>query len=498
MVEKYCGRVLLRFKLLRIHLPFETKKTKVSRIALPARGVALQDYFMKRFVASAGLVVLGTSALYSAPMAGLGPDDPKPWSVSATLRSFYDDNINTTATDKVGAFGVEISPTLGLNFSLQQTSIRLGYTYSFKDYDHRPGGNTSHYDQSHLFNFALDHAFSERYQIGVRDSFVIGQEPDTLRAGNTPLSSFQRIPGDNIRNYGSITFNAQLTPLFGLEVGYANSYFDYKDEGAIVNPGPMTIDDGGAPVSVVNAVSPSLSGVLDRMENVVHLDTRWTVVPTTTFIVGGQARQVEYTADELISGATDAGDGTTVIIPYAKSGSRDFREYSGYVGAEHSFLPNLSASGKVGASYVEYYHNSLGNGDGWSPFARGSLRWTYSQENTIELGISHDLNATDIVGASSRRATLSAESTIVYANLSHHITPFLIATATGQFQNSSFNGGDFDGKSDRFYLAGISLEYKFTPHLSAQAGYNYDRLESEIAGRGFDRNRVYIGVTAGY
>jgi hypothetical protein len=116
----------------------------------------------------------------------------------------------------------------------------------------------------------------------------------------------------------------------------------------------------------------------------------------------------------------------------------------------------------------------------------------------VELGISHDLNATDVVGAFNQHSTLSSESTIIYANLSHHITPFLIGTLTGQFQNSTFNGGDFDGKSDRFMLAGINLEYKFTPHFSAQAGYNYDRLESDIANRGFDRNRVYIGVTAGY
>jgi len=45
---------------------------------------------------------------------------------------------------------------------------------------------------------------------------------------------------------------------------------------------------------------------------------------------------------------------------------------------------------------------------------------------------------------------------------------------------------------------GLNLEYRFNPHLSAEAGYNYDRLDSDLQTRGFDRNRVYIGVKASY
>src|SRR6185369_12905125 len=91
-----------------------------------------------------------------------------------------------------------------------------------------------HYDQTHSFALSLDHSFNERYQISVRDSFVIGQEPDLLRAGNS-FSTFQRISGDNIRNYGSINFNAQVTRQLGLEIGYANSFYDYDDDAYSLN-----------------------------------------------------------------------------------------------------------------------------------------------------------------------------------------------------------------------------------------------------------------------
>jgi predicted porin len=47
-------------------------------------------------------------------------------------------------------------------------------------------------------------------------------------------------------------------------------------------------------------------------------------------------------------------------------------------------------------------------------------------------------------------------------------------------------------------LVGLSLQYRFTPNFSAEVGYNYDNVKSDIADRGFDRNRVYVGVTGSY
>src|SRR6478672_436676 len=105
---------------------------------------------MKKIVASVGLVALGTSGLYSAPIAGLTEEGGKNWSVSATLRGFYDDNFNTVSgPDKQDAFGIEISPSLQAAFRWPQTTLSLGYVYSFKYYDHKPLESSTKYDQSH-------------------------------------------------------------------------------------------------------------------------------------------------------------------------------------------------------------------------------------------------------------------------------------------------------------------------------------------------------------
>jgi len=44
---------------------------------------------------------------------------------------------------------------------------------------------------------------------------------------------------------------------------------------------------------------------------------------------------------------------------------------------------------------------------------------------------------------------------------------------------------------------GVNCSYQVNTFISADAGYNYDRLDSEI-GRSFTRNRIYFGLRATY
>ena len=434
---------------------------------------------MNRLVATVGLAAIGATALQAQEVPGLTASAPKLWSASATLRGFYDDNFNTVpdGVHKQSVFGFELSPSLGFQWSSPQTHVTATYVYSFKYYDHRPDGQTQKYDQDHAFNVALEHAFSQRQQLIVGDSFVIGQEPDYLRAGNS-LATFQRIPGNNIRNYGSIAFKEQFTRLFGIEVGYNNAYYDY----AAHNSGP-------------NFIAPSPSGLLDRIEHTIHLDTQWTLQPETVAVFGYQFRDVGYTGNEEIGVVPVGADAGSVF-----SDQRNYREHYAYVGLNHTFRPDLTASLRVGADFLDFYNDPKGNGNGWGPYAQLVLDWTYAQDSRVEFGVTHDINSTDVtgIGGTSDSFTSSQETTVVYGSINHRITPRLRGSITAQFQDSTFNGGTANNESERDYLLGLNLNYQFTPHFSGELGYNYDKLDSQIPGRTFDRNRVYIGVTAGY
>ncbi len=455
---------------------------------------------MKKIVASVGLVAIGASGIQTASAQALGaPDASKPWSVSATLRGFYDDNTATipnNVTLPAGAhrdsLGFEVSPSAALNWSVDQTTITLGVLYSFMHYDNIPLNSTGHNDNTFTFNAGLSHAFNEQIQARVSDSFVIGQEPDLLRAGNV-FSTFQRVSGNNIRNYGMIGLDAQLTPEFGIGAGYDNAFYDYKDRGV-----------GLAGV----VVQPSLAGALNRIENRAHIEGTFQAMPETKLLVGYHFTDFSYNADELIGGTLvdpatgfvvlDANGNPTVFNPVF-SKNRDSREHTGYVGAEHNFSPQFKGAIRVGASYTDYY-NDPGVKASWTPYVNATLRYNYAPQSYIEGGFSYDRNATDIVGAGlPNTLTLDAESAVVFLSLNHRITPQIFGSLLGQFQNSSYHGGTFDGKDEQYYLLGLQLEYRFNQYFSAHVGYNYDRLESASAiGRTFDRNRVYVGLTATY
>src|SRR4029077_3801836 len=102
---------------------------------------------MNKIVASLGLAAIGASGVESVYAEDLGAPVSKIWSVSASLRGFYDDNINTVPgpTNKVSSLGFEVSPGVRLKWSGEATSISAGYQYIFRDYDTKPAGQSQSY-----------------------------------------------------------------------------------------------------------------------------------------------------------------------------------------------------------------------------------------------------------------------------------------------------------------------------------------------------------------
>ncbi len=432
---------------------------------------------MKKIVASVGLVAVGASGLQAALLPGMTTESGKPWNLSATLRGFYDDNFNTWGDNSplpAGAHrsttGFEVSPSLQFSFPWEQTTLSFGYVYSLKYYENKPIGNADYYDQSHDFNAALNHAFSERYSVRVTDSLVIGQEPELLRSGNT-YTTFQRIGGDNLRNYGSITFSAQMTPEFGLEAGYANTYVSYADN-LTRNP------DGTFRIS--NA------GLLDSLDHLAHIDGRYQIQPQTIGVVGFQYRETDYIGDQQLN-----------QNPVVVSDQRNARSYYGYAGLDHNFRRDLTGSIRAGGRYTDYYNDPANQNTG-SPYAMASLQYSYAQGSYIQLGGSYDYSASSQFRIDqSGNLTLNTESGTVFGAVHHQITPKLYGSILAQYQNSTYYGGFYDNKVDQFITVGLNLQYRFTPNFSAEVGYNYDKLDGEV-NPSYDRNRIYIGITGSY
>ena len=141
-----------------------------------------------------------------------------------------------------------------------------------------------------------------------------------------------------------------------------------------------------------------------------------------------------------------------------------------------------------------------------SPYADVSGKWAFEKDSYLNVGLRHQLNATDAVSptinATSSSIILNQESTLLYATVAHNFTPDFRVSVNGQYQNSVFKGGVADGQTENFYGLGLQLTYSFSKYLAAEASYFYDDLSTSslpsLSARGYSRNRVFLGVRATY
>jgi hypothetical protein len=418
---------------------------------------------MKKLIASAGLVAIGATGLKAQYAPGLSRmETTKPWSISASLRGFYDDNYFAQSEGfEKESFGFEVRPRIAFNLPREQNYIGGAYTYSLKYYEAR---DEDPIDQAHEVDLKLDHRFSERLKVNLTDNFVYAREPEVVEGSGGTISTF-RTDSDVMRNRASAEVLAQLTETFGIGGGYENGWYDYRDD-----------DDPG-----------SRSALLDRLEHFFRIDGRWQARPNLVGIVGYQLGLVNYTADQFLLAASGPGILT--------SGDRDSRSHFGYLGAEYTVTEELSIAGRAGIEFIQYTEL---DDDEMSPFADVSATYRYVPGSYVQVGVRHRHNPTDIAGnGTASGVTLDQETTTVYGSVHHRITAQIAANLMAQYQRSVFNGGTVDGDLDNFFLAGLNLQYDINQNWAAEIGYNYDRLDSDV-GRSFSRNRLYAGVRLQY
>jgi len=426
---------------------------------------------MKKFIASVGLAAAGIASVHAAYSPD-SSDNTKIWTISGTLRGFYDDNY-ITSPKKVGSLGFEVSPSFQLNAPFAQTEIGLRYVYGLYYYQNREHLGQNPIDQSHEFDLWIDHAFTPRWEARFEDTVTVSQEPGLGAPVGQPVNVDQRVEGNNLVNGANFSLTTDWTPEFSTKLSYGNTFVSYQNSGG-------------------TAFDPSLSGLLDRDENLVSLNFQRTLSEETMVWVGAQYGQVNYLSSEAIAVNPNTG-------AFYYSSSRDNRSYYGYVGASHSFLENLSGSIQAGVQYTTYTHDSNAK-DALGPYGNASLTYTYASGSYASIGVTESRNATDTVAVNSNgQITQDQESTVVYGSINHPLTPKLIGTLTANYQYSIYNGGAVDNQNSDLVDLGVNLSYTFTPHLSAEAGYNFDWYTTAAAlMQNYNRNRVYLGVTASY
>ncbi len=406
---------------------------------------------MNKILTTVGLTALGAASLQAQYTPGLTPlEMTKAWSLSADLRGFYDDNYltlpkNSPFGSRQGSWGTEVSPSVAVNHSVEDTLMSASYIYDLRWY-----ATHSFDESSHQFNGRIQHEFSERYKLSVSDSFVVAQEP-TVIDPNIISSPFVA-EGNNVHNTGNVDFTAVLTKDFDLHLGYANNLYAYQQTARSVYGYPFLGAYGVPPYYA----EPSRSALLDRMEQLGTVDLRWKVTPETTGIFGYQYGHTDYTSPEYIIYPNP---------PYATAGAlgtgynsavRDSDEHFAFVGADESFTPNLTGSIRLGGEYLDYYNYHTSR---LSPYVDASLTDQYMPGCSAQLGVKHIHNSTDVVGVTGTTPVLDEETTAIYLSDTHKVTERLTATVMGQAQLSTFDGGGYgyNGETEQIFTSCRSM-----------------------------------------
>jgi len=379
------------------------------------------------------------------------------------LRGFYDDNYTIAPKDLAQeSFGFEVRPGFDVGHQGEQFLVKLSAIYSGRYFEDR---EDDPWDHGFMSDLNGEYQFSESHILRLSDNFSYTSEPTILDRGT--VVTLLRADGTNMRNLGDLKYVGQFTRLFGLELGYGNTFYDFEQDGV-----------------------GSYSAILDRMEHLFRAETRWTLTPTLAGIVGYWYEMVDFTGDEFIAPGS----------PF-QSDVRNSNSHFLIGGLDYTVSPHCFVSFRGGAQNVTYTELP-DEPDEWNGFGDISATFEYMEDSYFRVGARYGRNRTDVIGAISPTAydqlTLDQETAVAYGTVSHKLTERLTAQATGQLQYGTFFGGGYDNDAEALYLVGVSLLYDLTQWLGLEAGYNYDRLDSDDSNRSYSRNRVFIGVRGQY
>jgi hypothetical protein len=461
-----------------------------------SRSFSELDFRMKNIIPAASALTLGAASLALVPAAFGFEGGTKPWTLSAGVRGFYDDNIFTRDqalpglpnSGKADSFGFEIQPGIKVATPIGdgQTELTASYDYILRYFADRP----KKIDHNHIFAAALGHQFSPRYRLDLTEDFVYAQEPEQISTGGA-VSVVNRVETTNYRNVAGLNFSAQLSERLTLIAAYQNQIHRFQNDAVAANTAGL----GGQP-------APSLAQSLNRIVHLPSVRLTYKVNPSADvgFLYqygvtdfdgpGANVGGIRDNTSHFIAGTLDYSLSSTLVASLRAGVQVYSFENQPYT------LPAVGTNAPVRVTPRDR--------DSVAPYFDGLLTYTYLPGSTVSLGVTHQLNPTDVdpaLGSATLDPLRATTATTGRLRVAHAFTPAFTLGFNGIYQYSTYiGGGQLDGETDRYLSLGADVRYQFTPNFAATASYSHDRFESDIVGdfREFKRNRVFLGVNFTY
>jgi len=404
-----------------------------------------------------------------------GQEGTKPFTATVAIREGYDSNPLTqsyqSTQDISSSTYTSIQPSLGYNYIGLQADAALRYDFSGTYY---PSINQQ-YDIQYAQTFVgrYTYAIDPRTSFTLANNFIYTEQPlvaQFVQAGISPTFNTS-----TINNLATVQADYRVTDRLSMITRWNNT--------------------------LVYLGGSSSNG--NYMNNGAFQQFRLDFTPETVGTFSFDYQIFDYDNDNAF---------------------RDNQQVSFSLGADHTFLPELFFSGRVGIQLNDNFgltDNSavisaggMGSGEqeiGATPFASISSTWNYEQNSFVSAGFSMQVQQSNL------NTTADSEAYTLNLNWDHQFTDkfsviqsFFVNLAVftpelnqEQTQNL-FPGATYQGSGQQTTVTyQCKFAYQFFPYLSAEFGWSYTSYGSYFDlnngnGGSYTRNQVYLGVRGTY
>ncbi|MBV9672504.1 MAG: outer membrane beta-barrel protein [Verrucomicrobia bacterium] len=380
----------------------------------------------------------GTVSLFR-PFGGLneGAFTNLPFNLSLTGLIGYDDNVLTSHSDRVGSGYDSAGLVIQSHIGAERTRLDVSGNAGFNYYWERPGTKI---DPNLYLSVNFTHQFTPRLILGVTSYSAYQGQADVTVGASSAVNN-----GNYFYTSNALTLGYQWTPRFSTTTSYTLNAIHYEQS---------------APGNNQN-----------RLENYFDQQFRYLVLPTITGVLEYRFGYVSYDVS-----AADS--------------------YSNFIlgGADLTLNPRSSLTLRGGMEI----RTLLGGQEGSVVLNSGNVLYPYFESNLV-----YQLRTASTIGwynrfglEASDLATFSGTAYKQVYRTGLRLNQSFSLKLTGeagvyysynQYKQPSFEEQELD-------LNG-SLAYKFTRSLSANVGYTFTRIFSQMTERDYYRNRVYLGLS---
>lgn len=373
------------------------------------------------------------------PSAILASEGARNYLIHNRLRVEYDDNIRETESNETSSFKIIEEIEFLVNFNLENTFVSFRYKPSFVWWENRDEDST---DLHHDFDFILNHKFSPRVALGVKDTFRYAELPESIDRGTVI-----RQRSDFFYNALLATLSYQVTPVGSLEASGRYNLLRYDES--------------------------DIADVEDYDMYVAGLTYRHALVPETSLTLDTRFETIEY----------DAVD-------------RGSDSYQFGAGVEHMFSPNALGSFRAGYQQKDYNASSISSDT--APYVEANMTLVPSPATRISFGAGYSMLESDIFPYANQ------ERTRVFAGVAYDLTARVSLNMVASYITSKYRadeavvelaaeeGAEFSDGTEDVMQFSTRLTYRVNRSNWLEAGWQFSTLDSELR-QDFDRNRISVG-----